>query len=74
MAAVTARTVDTKVGPISVQDSGRGRPLVYLHSAMGEGTGLQLLADLGDHFSVTAPMLSIQWSTVACRPLATIES
>jgi len=56
MAAVTSRTVDTRVGPISVQDSGGGRPLIYLHSAMGEGSGLQLLGELGEQFAVTAPV------------------
>ena len=56
MAPVTARMVDSRVGSISIQESGSGPPLVYLHSAMGEGAGLELLGHLGDRFAVTAPM------------------
>lgn len=56
MAAVTARMADSRVGPISIQESGSGRPLVYLHSAMGEGVGLEMVGYLGERFGVTAPM------------------
>ena len=55
-ATVDTTFVDTRVGRVQVRKAGSGRPLVYLHSAAGEGEGLPLLPELARHFSVIAPM------------------
>ena len=52
---LTTETVDTHVGKIQVQRGGSGAPLVYLHSATGEGAGLPLLDELEPSFDVIAP-------------------
>lgn len=46
----------TAVGEIEVRRAGSGAPLVYLHSAVGEGEGLLLLDALASDFEVVAPM------------------
>lgn len=48
--------LSTAVGKIQLRRAGHGRPVVYLHSAMGEGAGLELLEDLADSFEVLAPV------------------
>jgi pimeloyl-ACP methyl ester carboxylesterase len=55
-AAVTAELLPTRVGKVQVRRGGTGAPLVYLHSAMGEGEGLPLLDGLAGSFSLVAPV------------------
>jgi len=56
--ALTPTTIDTIVGPIEVHGGGHGgpAPLVYLHSAQGEGPGMALLEELAQTRRVVAPM------------------
>ncbi len=56
MAAVSADFISTAVGRVQVRRGGDGDPLVYLHSAAGEGEGLALLDELATRHSVIAPM------------------
>lgn len=56
MASLTSQFVDSHVGKIQVRLGGAGDPLVYLHSATGEGEGLSMLEGLADNFQVIAPM------------------
>ncbi len=58
MTALRAGTLDTAVGPIEVHRAGAGgpAPLVYLHSAQGEGPGMALLEDLADTREVVVPL------------------
>jgi pimeloyl-ACP methyl ester carboxylesterase len=55
MADLAFDTVATRVGKIQYQRGGAGSELVYLHSAGGEGLGLQVLSDLAATFDVVAP-------------------
>jgi pimeloyl-ACP methyl ester carboxylesterase len=55
-AAVSEKFVTTRLGKIQVRRGGAGVPLVYLHSAMGEGDGLGLLHELAKSCDVIAPM------------------
>jgi pimeloyl-ACP methyl ester carboxylesterase len=48
--------LESAVGTIQVFRGGSGRPLVYLHSATGEGAGLAFLEDLADDHHVLAPV------------------
>jgi pimeloyl-ACP methyl ester carboxylesterase len=48
--------LDTHVGKIQLRRAGAGAPLVYLHSAQGEGDGLPLLDLLAERFDLIAPM------------------
>jgi pimeloyl-ACP methyl ester carboxylesterase len=58
MTALDTGTIDTAVGSIEVHSGGRDgpAPLVYLHSAQGEGPGMALLEELADTRQVVAPM------------------
>ena len=56
MAGLQTSFVDTRVGKAQVQRGGSGPPVVYLHSATGEGPGLIFLEELADRFDVVAPM------------------
>jgi len=58
MTALSAGTIDTEVGSIEVHRAGRDgpAPLVYLHSAQGEGPGMALLEELADTRQVVAPL------------------
>jgi pimeloyl-ACP methyl ester carboxylesterase len=58
MTALAATTLDTAVGSIEVHTAGGGgpAPLLYLHSAQGEGPGAELLEQLADTRPVAAPM------------------
>ena len=58
MTALDTGTIDTAVGPIEFHGGGRDgpAPLVYLHSAQGEGPGMALLEELADTRRVVAPM------------------
>ncbi|HZQ84929.1 MAG TPA: alpha/beta hydrolase [Acidimicrobiales bacterium] len=53
---VTTELVQTHVGKVQVRRGGSGAPVVYLHSATGEGEGLQLLDQLAESFDLIAPM------------------
>lgn len=53
---ITAELVQAHVGKVQVRRGGEGDPLVYLHSATGEGEGLALLDRLADGADVIAPM------------------
>jgi len=48
--------IDTAVGKVQVWRAGEGAPIVYLHSAMGEGPGLAFLEELADTNDVIAPV------------------
>jgi pimeloyl-ACP methyl ester carboxylesterase len=56
--ALVARTLDSAVGTVEVHRGGTGAPcpLVYLHSAQGEGPGLAMLEQLADSREVAAPV------------------
>lgn len=56
MASVTTELLTTHVGKVQVRRGGSGDPVVYLHSATGEGEGLVLLDELGESFDVIAPV------------------
>lgn len=56
MATMTEERLSTAVGKVVVLRGGQGRPLVYLHSATGEGAGTPLLDQLAESFSVSAPL------------------
>jgi pimeloyl-ACP methyl ester carboxylesterase len=56
MAALIEDRVACAVGKIQIWRGGRGQPLLYLHSATGEGPGAALLEELADRFDVIAPM------------------
>ena len=53
---VTTELVQTHVGKVQVRRGGAGDPVVYLHSATGEGDGLQLLDELATTYALVAPM------------------
>lgn len=53
---ITSELVQTHVGKAQVRRGGSGTPVVYLHSATGEGEGLALLEDLASDFDTIAPM------------------
>lgn len=53
---ITSEFIQTHVGKVQVRRGGSGAPVVYLHSATGEGEGLELLAALAADFDVIAPM------------------
>ncbi len=53
---ITTELVQTHVGKVQVRRGGSRSPVVYLHSATGEGDGLALLDDLATSFDVVAPM------------------
>jgi pimeloyl-ACP methyl ester carboxylesterase len=48
--------VETRLGRIQVRRAGSGRPIVYLHSAAGEGEPLPVLPELARYGEVIAPM------------------
>jgi pimeloyl-ACP methyl ester carboxylesterase len=54
--AVSAELLPTRVGKVQVRRGGTGPPLIYLHSAMGEGEGLPLFDALAGSFAVVAPV------------------
>jgi len=54
--AVSAELLPTRVGKVQVRRGGTGSPLVYLHSAMGEGEGLALFDALAGSFALVAPV------------------
>ena len=54
--ALAEERIDTAVGKVQVWRAGDGAPIVYLHSAMGEGPGLAFLEELADTNDVIAPV------------------
>jgi pimeloyl-ACP methyl ester carboxylesterase len=58
MAAVglNEERIDTAVGKVQMWRAGAGAPVVYLHSAMGEGPGLAFLEELAGTNDVVAPV------------------
>ncbi|MGA2519430.1 MAG: alpha/beta hydrolase [Acidimicrobiales bacterium] len=58
MSALAATVLDTAVGRIELHEGGDGgpAPLVYLHSAQGEGPGTAMLEELASTRRVVAPM------------------
>lgn len=56
MTALVVEMVSTSVGKVAVGRGGSGRPLVYLHSATGEGAGSAFLETLADDAEVLAPL------------------
>ncbi|MHB8669399.1 MAG: alpha/beta fold hydrolase, partial [Acidimicrobiales bacterium] len=56
MTQLTEERLSTADGKVVVLRGGQGRPLVYLHSATGEGAGTPLLDQLAEDFSVSAPL------------------
>jgi pimeloyl-ACP methyl ester carboxylesterase len=55
VSAIEVDYVETDVGKVQLRRGGRGAPVVYLHSATGEGDGLQLLDLLAERVEVIAP-------------------
>ena len=55
-ASLTEEPLDTDVGTVRVLRAGAGDPVVYLHSAMGEGAGMLFLEDLAEERAVVAPV------------------
>lgn len=55
-ATINAEMIQTDVGKVQYRRGGAGSPLVYLHSATGEGAGMQLLDELAREHDVIAPM------------------
>jgi pimeloyl-ACP methyl ester carboxylesterase len=56
MAEITTESVETAVGNVQIRRGGSGDPLVYLHSAGGEGEGLELFGKLAETHAFYAPM------------------
>lgn len=56
MAALDTAFVTTHLGKMQVRHGGDGQHLVYLHSATGEGEGMEFLTELADNVEVFAPM------------------
>jgi len=56
MADINTDLFETDVGKVQLRRGGTGDPLVYLHSAAGEGQGLTFLNELADRYSVYAPI------------------
>ena len=56
MADIRTEFIDTTVGKLQIRRGGAGEPLVYLHSAGGEGEGLGLFNLLADRYDFYAPM------------------
>ena len=58
MTTLAPSTLDTAVGTVEVHAGGEGgpAPLLYLHSAQGEGPGLTLLEELADTRRVAVPL------------------
>jgi len=54
--AVTTEFVQTNVGKVQVHRGGSGSPVVYLHSASGEGVGVPFTDELAADYDVIAPM------------------
>lgn len=56
MVGLATSFVTTRVGRVQLRRGGGGPPVLYLHSATGEGEGLGFLDALAERFEVLAPM------------------
>lgn len=56
MAEITTEFVEATVGKVQIRRGGSGDPLIYLHSAGGEGEGLELFGMLAETYAFYAPM------------------
>ena len=56
MPALGEERVATAVGKIQVWRAGSGRPVMYLHSTLGEGAGTPFLEMLAEGYDVIVPM------------------
>jgi len=58
MTALAAGTLETRIGAVELHTGGEGgpAPLLYLHSAQGEGPGMALLEHLADSRRVAVPL------------------
>jgi pimeloyl-ACP methyl ester carboxylesterase len=56
MTALGPERLSTEVGTVQVHRGGTGDPVVYLHSSMGEGSGMVSLEQLADDHAVVAPL------------------
>lgn len=56
MTDLLTERIDTRVGSVEVRRGGEGPPVVYLHSAQGEGQSLVFLDRLAEHHAVVAPV------------------
>ena len=54
--SLSEERLSTEVGSVQVLRAGSGDPVVYLHSAMGEGAGMLVLEDLAEDRAVVAPV------------------
>lgn len=55
-ASLSEERLSTRNGAVQVLRAGTGDPVVYLHSAMGEGAGMLFLEDLAEERAVVAPV------------------
>jgi pimeloyl-ACP methyl ester carboxylesterase len=53
---INEQMLETRVGNIQIRRGGAGKPLVYLHSAAGEGLAFPFLDELARNNEVFAPM------------------
>jgi pimeloyl-ACP methyl ester carboxylesterase len=63
VAEVVTDTVATAIGSIEYRRGGSGPTVVYLHSAAGEGPGLELLDRAAERFDVVAPVCPGFWAS-----------
>jgi pimeloyl-ACP methyl ester carboxylesterase len=56
MAPLSEDHIATRIGKIQLWRGGSGEPVVYLHSATGEGPGVALLEALADDYEVLVPV------------------
>jgi pimeloyl-ACP methyl ester carboxylesterase len=73
MGALHDETLDTRVGTIELRRGGAGAPLVYLHSAVGDGPGLAFLDRLAEGAEVVAPMFPGFGSSAGIERIDDIE-
>jgi pimeloyl-ACP methyl ester carboxylesterase len=72
-AGLAQRTVETAIGRIEYQRGGDGPTVVYLHSAAGEGPGLELLAQAAERFDVVAPVSPGFWGSEGIEQIDDME-
>ncbi|MGH9120242.1 MAG: alpha/beta fold hydrolase [Acidimicrobiales bacterium] len=70
---VAQRTIDTAVGRIEYQRGGSGATLVYLHSAAGEGPGLEFVWRAAERFDVVAPVFPGFWGSEGIEHIDDME-